>query len=638
MSNKNQKKAWFQGSTENVDKVVSNDPNKLGYPGEVKYDRKPMETQVGGDSRDWEQKWFEGAADKTKKNLGPAGEEFKMKQDWQRIPADEKIANAKLAVGITRKANPAESFWTVYTVDAKGEKTPIVRASLSQIWNKDLNDKNIAKSNDGKYGRAIIAKIKKHGFSKVAFWLTGEEEFAKRAGLVKSNVKTAQAELDMVEEAPAGEMAVVEELPLETNQALDAEVDQTAAESDVTVDLLDQKKAEVESAQTNLVENTAPQSTAEVFIQLQDAEKMLDESKDEMATIAAHLRSKGLTASQKIKLIKLAAEAQNDATAILEGTDDTLSKAQQALEAADAAIEAAAEVAGGEAGAAEEVIEAPGEEMIEEAIEVPTEEPVTAKFDSAKDYVTAFLKSRDTERKKALAAGPDGSEYGVVPDGAPKDGKGEIAAAHPDGGTNLTNVSVGGKPKDEGEKFETVTEAQDKDVAVADKMPTGNLASKATSKAPVKTAAQGGAGETYKEDGSDYWQGLYGQGDAASKEFGKELSKNFTDKDVKAAVSEAQTKVVRAYELAEVASSKGFCDRTAEAKSNLVKEILAFDDSAFVAFKKMLDNAKVREVSASEELVRTASVKIPRLGQKDTAEVDSESSFIGRLSNLGWSR
>jgi hypothetical protein len=82
------KQSWFQGSDEKVDKIVSNNPEELGYPGEVKYDRKPMETQVGGDSRDWEQKWFEGAADKTQKVMGPSGEELAEKKRWQRAKWD----------------------------------------------------------------------------------------------------------------------------------------------------------------------------------------------------------------------------------------------------------------------------------------------------------------------------------------------------------------------------------------------------------------------------------------------------------------------------------------------------------------------------------------------------------------------
>jgi hypothetical protein len=79
-----EKKSWFQGSEESVDKIVSNDPTKLGYPKDVEYERKPMAVPVGEDSRPWEQKWFEGAADKTKKVMGPSGIELTTKKEWLR--------------------------------------------------------------------------------------------------------------------------------------------------------------------------------------------------------------------------------------------------------------------------------------------------------------------------------------------------------------------------------------------------------------------------------------------------------------------------------------------------------------------------------------------------------------------------
>ena len=87
------KKAYFQGSDTLVDKIVSNDPDKLGYPGEVGYARQPMAVPVGGDSRDWEQSWFEGAANETQKVMGPKGSELKEKEHWQRIASWKSFMN-----------------------------------------------------------------------------------------------------------------------------------------------------------------------------------------------------------------------------------------------------------------------------------------------------------------------------------------------------------------------------------------------------------------------------------------------------------------------------------------------------------------------------------------------------------------
>jgi hypothetical protein len=92
------KKAWFQGNTEPTKEgeITANDPSKLGYPKEIAYPHKPMETTAPGgqDSRPWEQKWFEGAAAETKKVMGPKGKEFELKVEMQRIPKGEKPANA----------------------------------------------------------------------------------------------------------------------------------------------------------------------------------------------------------------------------------------------------------------------------------------------------------------------------------------------------------------------------------------------------------------------------------------------------------------------------------------------------------------------------------------------------------------
>jgi len=80
------KKGYFQGSDVAVDNIVSNDPNKLGYGSKdgVEYDRKPMAVPVGEDSRPWEQKWFEGAANETKKEMLPGGTDLELKKKWQR--------------------------------------------------------------------------------------------------------------------------------------------------------------------------------------------------------------------------------------------------------------------------------------------------------------------------------------------------------------------------------------------------------------------------------------------------------------------------------------------------------------------------------------------------------------------------
>jgi len=85
--------AWFQGANEPTleGDVTSNNPEKLGYPKEMEYPNGPMQVPVGGDSRQWEQKWFEGAANETKKVMGPSGSELAEKKELQRAKRLERL-------------------------------------------------------------------------------------------------------------------------------------------------------------------------------------------------------------------------------------------------------------------------------------------------------------------------------------------------------------------------------------------------------------------------------------------------------------------------------------------------------------------------------------------------------------------
>ncbi len=666
MNRRNQRKAYFQQTDrESVDgKITSNNPEKLGYPGEIKYERAPMAVPVGEDSRPWEQRWFEGAAAKTKQVMGPKGSEFTLKQEWQRIPSDAKVANAKLSAKFTRTAKPAESYLTIFATDKKsGEKTSILKATLGSIWGDTLDETNATLSSTPKYAKVVMDKIRKEGFSTVAYLMTGNEGFVKQADYYEDELDAGDAGMEMGDDL-AG--------------ALEGEAEQTAEEATVTVDLLATKHEELETAQTELVEQTAPEETAEVFVQLQDAEKAVDEAKDELEMAASRLRDKTIKSSLKIKLIRLADEAIEDAVVTLETSDGALGDAGDALgmgaevpaegagdpeamgeaavEQADTAIEAEQALVGDGAGevVGEEVVEAPMPDAGGE-IEIDMDGAGLEGAASAGDFVKRFLNKRAEARKKVIATEGDTNsaeqgKYEVTPEGAPKDGKEEISRAHPDGGHPVSNLTAGGKPENDGEVFETVTEAQDKDLAVANKMPSGNLNGKsggdpnatAAVEGKVVTAAAEGDGSADKAT-KDFWaKELYGQGDEASKEFGKDLYKDFTPAKAKAAmvaaVEENQAKVVRAYEIAETASSKGFCDRTAEAKQKFAKEILAFDDKSFLSFKSMIDSAPERKVlAAGDELVRTASAKMPKVGQEDALGADStEEAFVSRLSNIGW--
>jgi len=670
MSNRREtRKAYFQGSDVSVDNIVSNDPNKLGYGSKdgVGYDRKPMAVPVGEDARPWEQKWFEGAANETKKVMGPIGEEFDLKKHWLRIPEDSKIANAKLSAKITKKANIKDSYWTISTVDAKGAKQPVIKATFVDLWGNKLSkkvaeelgipqhadkeiwtDKEVTqaiaeKTASKNYIDNVFKSIRKDGFSLTAYLMTGHDGFMKRAKN-GGKVSTAQME-EMVVDAPMVADAPVD-APMgdDMGAAIDSEVENTASEADVTVELLVQKHEELESAQTNLVDKTAPESTADVFVQLQDAEKMVDEAKEEMALASKKLRDKTITAAQKIKFIKLTAEATEEAIDALSNGDNVLDKATQAIESADAAIQQANEVAGGGASA----VEAPaGEEISEVVSEAPMADesaPVDAplaeetinieaalKGSKAKDFVSKFLQSRADMRKKAA------DEYGVHPEGAPKDGDDEINRAHPDGGHTLTNVEVGGKPGDNGARFDTVIEQQNHDKKVADKMPTGELSGKSVAVASANKLAELIKTANVDSATKEFWKLLWGQSDAQGKAFGNDLVKDAVpggNETGKAVAAETQAKVIRAYELADEAIDKGLCIATADGKSKFVKEVLAFNDESFISFKNLVDAAPKK----MESRLATASLttkKIPLVGLKDdSGEVSDD--MVSRLSSLNW--
>lgn len=666
MSNRRtQRKAWFQGANDaSVEgNITSNDPNKLGYGSKegVSYDRKPMAVPVGEDARPWEQKSFEDAAARTKKNLGPAGEEFDLKKHWLRIPEDSKIANAKVVGGFTRKAGK-DSFWTLYIKNADGTKQPILKATLGELWgdkltpevakemglsqyagkeiwtNPEIAEAVTAKTNSQHYFNLVSKEIKKEGFSATAWMMTGNEGFLKRAAN-KGKSATAQLveETVVAPEAPAAPAA--EGLDAGIGEALDAEVENTAGEADATVQLLEQKHEELEMAQTNLVDKTAPEETANVFVQLQDAEKMIDEAKEEMALAARKLRDKTITAAQKIKFIKLTAEAQEDAIDTMTAADDVVGTAEEAIQKADEAIQAAESVAGGAA-------PAEGETMMEETVEAPLadvapEAPVAEesmsieaalKSGKASDFVKAFLNKRAEGREDASY---EQGKYGVKPEGAPKDGKDEINRAHPDGGHQVSDLTAGGKPENNGGRFDTVTEAQDHDLKVADKMPTGELDGKSVAVAADKSKTVKADAESKK-----YFHELYNQAGPEGSQFANGLNEEFVaggnkiGEAMAAVASETQAKVVRAYELVDQAVEKGFV--TADGKSKLVKEVLAFDDKSFIAFKNVLDSAKKPTVaSVAPELIARASAKLPKVGLQDQG-ADREEDLTAKLVNLGW--
>jgi hypothetical protein len=620
------KTAWFQGADEATKEgeITSNNPKTLGYPKEIAYPHKPMETTAPGgqDSRPWEQKWFEGAAAETKKVMGPQGEEFKLKQKMQRIPMDEKVANAKLSVAFTRTAKPQSSHWSVFATDKKsGKKELVLKANLDQIWGPELNEENANMTASKEYGQEIIARIRKMGVNKVAELLTGKP-LEEVAPVATASVKKAQMAM-----APAMHQ---EELPV--GEAVEVAAGEDAGRADATVSELEAKKGEIEMAETKLIE-LLPEQAAAAGRELQAVEEAIEGAIEENKEIAARLRDRTISASAKVAIMKIAQEAFDAAAdEVLPGADATLQSTESLIEQATEAIAKVDQVVEEEGGAAGAPVE--GGAPLEggapvSAVEVAVPEEGELSVASIKN----FLAKRADLQKKAMA---EEQKYGVVPEGAPKDGKGEIDSAHPNGGTEIGNLTVGLPVENKGDRFETVTEGQDHDLKVADKMPTGELNSTiavASNKGRTVKANENGQGTDQAT--KSYYHELYDQMGPEGKKFADELTASY-DKKVSAAVAETEGRVKRAFELAEVAASKGFCE--ANAKLDLFSKIAKFDDNAFMAFKEAVESMPAKKVFATEASDRktvTASMKLPVVGQNERVATEGSEDFSS-LGNLGW--
>ncbi len=627
------RKAWFQGSDEKTVEgpVTSNNPETLGYPKEVAYPHKPLETTVGGDSRDWEQSWFEGAAKDTKKVMGPQGEEFKLKQKMQRIPMDEKVANASLSATFTRTAKPQDSFWTVFAKDKKtGEKSEILKASIGSIWGNGVTKERAYFTASKEYGSEVIARIRKDGFAKVSYLLTGDKSLLKRAQMEEMSEVPAETSMEGMEGG--------EDLGATVEQA----AGQDANRADATGDVLKEKLSEIEQAETKLF-TLLPEQAAGVGQELQAVEEELEGAIEEEKTIAAHLRDRTISASAKIKIMRVAQQAFEEATEeLLPGADEAIGSAEDLLKKVEEVIQKVDEVVEGEGGG-----EAPFEVTKTEETSIGNDVPLeggeevsTAPEDGelTASQIKNFLNKRADLMKKAKE---EEQKYGVVPQGAPKDGQGEIDSAHPQGGFETGNLSVGLPVENKGSRVETVSEQQKHDVGVANKMPTGELnnsmAIASLSDPRAKKLAELLKSAEVDSATKEYWAKLlYGQGDQASKEFGQDLTKDYETK-VKAGIEEKAGRIKRAFELAEEAATKGMCEATASAKSALAEKITKFDDNAFIAYKEAVEAMQTKTVVAKsfDSKVVTASSKIPVVGQKENTGAVTSADFSG-LNNLGW--
>jgi len=632
------KRAWFQGADRPSEEgtVTSNNPETLGYPNEVGYPKPPMATTAPGgeDTRPWEQKWFEEAARRTKEVMGPKGTEFKLKQEMQRIPMDEMIANAKLSASFTRTSKPQTSYWTVKATDKKsGKSKEILKATLEQLWGDTLDEENANMSATKEYGEEIIARIRKQGFARVAYLMTG-------AKLVK---KAQEAVAPVAAPAPVAPEAPVsmpeEAIDVDIVPAVEEAAGEDAARAEGADGEIEAKISEVEMAETKLME-LLPETAAEAGRELQAVEEELQAASSEQKEIAARLKDKTISASAKVAIMKIAQESFDavvddvlpGADTVLQSTDELLQKADEAIAKVDTVVEEAEGGAPEVEGVAEVEVAPEGAEEVED---------VAIEASAKKELTTAEIKNYLDKRAEGRA---EEQKYNVVPAGAPTDGRAEIDAAHPQGGTDIGDMTVGLPMTNKGDRFETQNEQQDHNLQVADKTPTGelnNTIAVAKAEGEVKTAKAEGTVKTAAVDEATkkYYADFYKQIGQPGVEFAKALTSDY-EKKVSAAVEETEGRVKRAFELTEEAYNKGMCEPTNAGKMTLFDKISKFDDNAFLAFKEAVEAVSTKKVFAAETtpVVKTAS-KLPNIGQKDVAVSESsvqDANDFSHLSDIGW--
>ena len=100
-----------------------------------------------------------------------------------------------------------------------------------------------------------------------------------------------------------------------------------------------------------------------------------------------------------------------------------------------------------------------------------------------------------------------------------------------------------------------------------------------------------------------YWKQFYGQGDATSKEFATELTKQVSEKKAQEEMETFKVKIARAYEMAYDMVDRSMLARNRDAISAQVKEIMSFNDAGFESLARWVGNQPVVKTASSLPLV-----------------------------------
>jgi len=122
-----------------------------------------------------------------------------------------------------------------------------------------------------------------------------------------------------------------------------------------------------------------------------------------------------------------------------------------------------------------------------------------------------------------------------------------------------------------------------------------------------------------------YWKTYFGEGDPAAKQFGAEMSQEFSQKKASQEAETYRLKLRRAVDLALDMQERGACVKGREAMNKQVDELMKLDDKGFEAFKQA--------VKYLTSPVKTAGKNEPALqvGLKEETESVTMVEQLGRL-------
>ena len=538
----------------------------------------------------------------------------------------KELLRAKLRAKLEKFANPSQNKWTLFAGDQ-----PLLAVTAETAYGPELKTThNTHGDNQGwfdskEYGLNLIKAVKSMGANEVKARINA-------AG----KVTTAQAapedtlapDVGAAPEAPAPEVSPSEEMS--AAEGVKAAAERIESAKDEILALVDSLEGEAKDAGQELAGD-------------------LGAAGEELGGLGVEMGAPMPPAQANVynRLVRYA-----------------LANADQVLSQAEAFVENVLELTA--EGEAESAVEKTAKKKLPEALRKHLEEKKKEKKEK-KALSDEELKIRREARRLVAQKLYDLTDGDM------------IAEAHPEGGNTTTF------PEHPEGRVETVTEAQEKDIEVAESLPRGELVARqskrqllveAASKAikiaadaaqtaekakaaddaqkladqkkkeladaakqqatastvaqPTKTAeADKEAKQYYKELASESATGQ--KPDPAVGKFYTELTQDFHKKASAAATFDYGLKMKRAFAVAIKRANLGQIESSQDAINVDVDRLMNLDNESFTALAELVENTKkVRAEVTTSKQVRTAGAL--QVGVSET----SSSSFGERLSTLPW--